>query len=66
MIVETVNGLELEYEVAAPRGVPVFRFGDAFRSIVRVHAKQTTDGVAVLLTEASEQLLTEAGQPLVI
>ena len=66
VIVELVDGLELEYEVAAPRGVPVFRPGDAFRSIVRIHTKQTTDGVAVLLTEAGEQLLTEAGQPLVI
>ena len=66
VIVETVEGLELEYEVAAPRGVPVFRFADAFRSMVRIHTKQTTDGVAVLLTEAGEQLLTEAGQPLVI
>lgn len=65
-IVETSGELELEYEVAAPRGVPVFRFGDAFRSIVRIHAKQISDGVGFVLTEANEQLLTEAGQPLVI
>lgn len=66
VIVEVSGDLELEYEVAAPRGVPVFRYGDAFRSIVRVHTKQTSDGVGFVLTETGEQLLTEAGQPLVI
>lgn len=66
LVVETAGGLELEYEVAAPRGVPVFRYGDAFRSIVRIHTKQTGDGVALVLTEAGEQLTTEAGQPLVV
>jgi hypothetical protein len=66
VIVEASGGLELEYEVAAPRGVPVFRYGDAFRSIVRIHTKQVADGVGFVLTEAGEQLLTEFGQPLVI
>jgi hypothetical protein len=66
VIVETSGGLDLEYEVAAPRGVPVFRYGDAFRSIVRIHTKQTDDGVGFVLTEAGDQLVTEIGQPLVI
>ena len=66
VIVETSGGLDLEYEVAAPRGVPVFRYGDAFRSIVRIHTKQTADGVGFVLTEAGDQLVTEIGQPLVI
>ncbi len=64
-IVESAGGLEVEYEVAAPRGVPVFRYGDAFRSIVRVHTKQSSDGVAFLLTETGDQLTTEIAQPLV-
>jgi hypothetical protein len=64
-IVEAAAGLEVEYEVAAPRGVPVFRYGDAFRSIVRVHTKQSSDGVAFLLTETGDQLTTEIAQPLV-
>ena len=64
-IVETADGIEVEYEVAAPRGVPVFRYGDAFRSIVRIHTKQTDDGVDLLLTESGEQLTTEIAQPLV-
>lgn len=66
LIVETAGGLELLYEVSAPRGVPVFRYGDAFRSMVRVHTKQTDDGVAWLLTEAGEQLVTESALPLVL
>jgi hypothetical protein len=64
LVLELSGGDELEYEVAAPRGIPVFRYGDAFRSIVRVHTKQS-EGVAILATEAGEQLTTEAGQPLV-
>jgi hypothetical protein len=64
-IVEVSGLLEVEYEVAAPRGVPVFRYGDAFRSIVRVHTKQSSDGVAFLLTETGDQLTTEIAQPLV-
>jgi hypothetical protein len=66
VIVETSGGLDLEYEVAAPRGVPVFRYGDAFRSIVRIHTKQSSDGVGFVLNEDGEQLVTEIGQPLVI
>jgi len=66
VIVETSGTIELEYEVASPRGVPVFRYGDAFRSIVRIHTKQISDGVALMLTEAGDQLVTESGQPLVI
>lgn len=66
VIAETSGDVELEYEVAAPRGVPVFRYGDAFRSIVRVHTKQTVGPAGFLLTEAGEQLLTEAGQNLTL
>lgn len=65
VIVETVGGDVCEYEVASPRGVPVFHFGDAFRSIVRIHTKQTDSGVGFLVTEAAEQLITEDGHILV-
>jgi hypothetical protein len=65
IIVETAGEIEIEYEVATPRGVPVFRYGDAFRSLVRIHTKQTDDGVDLLLAEAGEQLTTEIAQPLV-
>jgi hypothetical protein len=33
---------------------------------VRIHTKQTADGVGFVLTEAGDQLVTEIGQPLVI
>jgi hypothetical protein len=37
-IVETIEGIDVTYEVTAPRGVPLFHYGDAFRETVRVHA----------------------------
>jgi hypothetical protein len=36
-IIDTVNGVDITYEVTSPRGVPVFHWGDAFRQTVRVH-----------------------------
>jgi hypothetical protein len=66
VLVEAIGGDVLEFEVAAPRGVPVFHFGDAFRSIVRVHTKAIETGITFLATEAGEQLTTEAGEPLAI
>lgn len=65
VIVEEIGDEVLEYEVSSPRGVPVFHFGDAFRSIVRVHTKQIDSGVTFLVTEAGEQLVTESGDLLV-
>lgn len=66
VIAESVGGDLCEYEVAAPRGVPVFHFGDAFRSVVRVHTKQIDSGVTFLTTEANDQLITEDGDLLVV
>lgn len=65
VIVEEIGDEVLEYEVSAPRGVPVFHFGDAFRSVVRVHTKQIESGVTFIVTEAGDQLATEAGDLLV-
>ena len=42
-IVETVNGVDVTYEVTSPRGVPVFHYGDAFRQTVRVHTVATAE-----------------------
>lgn len=66
LVVETSGDLELTYEVASPRGVPVFRYGDAFRSVVRVHTKQTAGAIGFLQTETGDTLTTEAGTALVI
>lgn len=65
VIVENSGGLYVEHEVASPRGVPEWHYGDAFRSIVRIHTVQTDAGVVFLTTENGEQLVTEAGELLV-
>jgi len=65
-IVETQGSDIVAYEVASPRGVPEWHYGDAFRSIVRVHAIATDQGVTYLTTEDNDQLTTEAGELLVI
>lgn len=66
VIVEEVGDEIFEYEVSSPRGVPVFHFGDSFRAIVRVHTKQIDSGVTFLVTESGDQLVTEAGDLLVV
>lgn len=66
VIVDELSGVVVEYEVASPRGVPEWHPGDAFGSIVRVHTIQTEAGVTYLATEAGEQLVTEAGELLVV
>lgn len=65
-LLEEIGGELLVFEVAAPRGVPVFHFGDAFRSIVRIHTKAIETGVTFLATEAGETITTEAGEPLAV
>lgn len=65
-IVEARGGDVVTYEVTSPRGVPEWHYGDAFRSIVRVHTIATDAGVIYLTTEAGDQLTTEAGELLVI
>lgn len=65
-IMEMQGGELVTYEVASPRGVPEWHYGDAFRSIVRVHAVQTEAGATYLLTEDGiDRLTTEAGDLLV-
>lgn len=39
-IVETVGGVETVFEVVAPRGVPLFHYGDSFHQTIRVHTKR--------------------------
>lgn len=65
-ITEMTGGELVTYEVSSPRGVPEWHYGDAFRSIVRVHAVQTEAGATYLLTEDGiDRLTTEAGDLLV-
>ena len=49
-IVETVNGVDVTYEVTSPRGVPVFHHGDAFRQTVRVHTISINESAGVAAT----------------
>lgn len=42
-VVETVGGSQVTYEVATPRGIPVYHYSDAFRSMLRVHTKAIDD-----------------------
>jgi hypothetical protein len=49
-IVETINGVDVTYEVTSPRGVPVFHHGDAFRQTVRVHTISINESAGVAAT----------------
>jgi hypothetical protein len=49
-IIDTINGVDITYEVTSPRGVPVFHYGDAFRQTVRVHTIATAEASQVAPT----------------
>lgn len=49
-IVESINGVDVTYEVTSPRGVPVFHYGDAFRQTVRVHTIATAESAGIAPT----------------
>jgi len=57
LIVEDVNGVSVFYEVTAPRGVPLFHYGDAFQNLVRVHTKQTDRDVTYIITDQGEEIV---------
>lgn len=44
-VVQTINGVDLTYEVATPQGMPVFRYADPFRQMVRIHTIATEKSV---------------------
>ena len=49
-VIDTVNGIDITYEVTSPRGVPVFHWGDAVRQTVRVHTIATAEASQVAAT----------------
>jgi hypothetical protein len=57
-VVETVNGISTTYEVASPRGVPLWHYGDAFRKTVRIHAIQSDSGGTYITTEDGDLLIS--------
>jgi len=57
MIVEDIGGVSVLYEVAAPRGVPLFHYGDAFQQLVRVHTKRTDKDQTYIITDQGEEIV---------
>jgi hypothetical protein len=57
MIVEDIGGVSVFYEVAAPRGVPLFHYGDAFQHLVRVHTKRTDKDQTYIITDQGEEIV---------
>lgn len=45
------------YEVVTPRGVPLFRYGDAFQSCVRIHTKRVDVDAEYLVTEQGDEIV---------
>lgn len=56
-VVETIDGITITYDVATPRGMPLWRYGDAFRRTIRVHTVQSDSGVTYITTEDGDLLI---------
>ena len=48
LILESTGGIVTTYEVSTPRGVPLFRYADAFRAMVRVHTTMAQNSGTLL------------------
>lgn len=46
-IIDTLGNAGVAYEVASPRGVPLWHYGDAFRTVVRIHTKLVEDNTTL-------------------
>ena len=57
LIVEELGGASIFYEVTAPRGVPLFHYGDAFQNLVRVHTKQSDRDQTFIVTDQGEEIV---------
>jgi len=57
LIVEDIGGTSVFYEVTAPRGVPLFHYGDAFQNLVRVHTKQSDKDQTFIITDQGEEIV---------
>jgi hypothetical protein len=57
VIVEELNGVSMFYEVAAPRGVKLFHYGDAFQQLVRIHTKQSDRDITYIITDQGEEIV---------
>ena len=57
VIVEDIGGVSVFYEVTAPRGVPLFHYGDAFQNLVRVHTKRSDRDQTYIITDQGEEIV---------
>ena len=57
VIVEDIGGVSVFYEVTAPRGVPLFHYGDAFQNLVRVHTKRSDRDQTFIITDQGEEIV---------
>jgi hypothetical protein len=57
VIVEDLGGVSVFYEVTAPRGVPLFHYGDAFQNLVRVHTKRSDRDQTFIITDQGEEIV---------
>jgi hypothetical protein len=57
LIVEDIGGVSVFYEVTAPRGVPLFHYGDAFQQLVRVHTKRSDRDQTYIITDQGEEIV---------
>ena len=56
IVIDEIGGVETLYQVTAPRGVPVFRWGDAFQKTVRIHTKQFDRDATILIDELGREI----------
>ena len=57
LIIEDIGGVSVFYEVTAPRGVPLFHYGDAFQNLVRVHTKRSDRDQTYIITDQGEEIV---------
>jgi len=57
VIVESLDGVSTFYEVATPRGVPLFHYGDAFRVTVRIHTKAIDRDVTFIIDDQGNEIV---------
>lgn len=46
-VLEMLGNVQTVFELAAPRGLPLFRYGDAFHETIRVHSKRVGPAAAL-------------------
>jgi len=66
VIRDTLAGTVVEFEAVTPSGIPLYRYADAFRTVVRIHTIQSDRVITLLTTENNRPLVTEADFEVVV